>query len=512
MTESSADQTRERPGGRIVGIGASAGGLESLELLFDALPPDTGMAFVVIQHLSPDFRSLMDELIRRHSEMPVVIAEDGMAVQPNHIYLMPPRKEMIIRDRHLVLTDKEAHTFSLPIDRFFRSLAQDVGELSVAIVLSGSGSDGSRGVVDVKRAGGLVLAETAASAKFDGMPLSAAATGVVDQAHPPRDLARVLCGLSPLEVTPAPESLSDDPAMDSVLRLLRDHFGIDFSLYKITTVGRRIQRRVDLLRAQSLADYVDQLRTEPGELNALYQDLLIGVTQFFRDPDAFERLAQEVIPALLDRVPPEEEIRIWVAGCGTGEEAYSLAMLFWEALSARNRPVLLKILATDVHQASLEVAGTGVYGDEQLQFVSPQRLSRFFTRRSSGYQVSQDLRQLIVFARHNVTKDAPFTKMHFISCRNMLIYLQTPAQRTVMSLFHFGLAAGGVLFLGASETPGALSDEFVTIDEHWKIYRKRRDVHLLSQVRLPLHRTQSRRPSALIDLPRSHGPDPLILQ
>jgi two-component system CheB/CheR fusion protein len=510
---SEVQSEKPRPiGGRIVGIGASAGGLESLELLFDALPPDTGMAFVVVQHLSPDFRSLMDELIRRHSEMPVVIAEDGMPVEPNHIYLMPPRKEMIIRDRRLVLTDKEAHTFSLPIDRFFRSLAQDIGDQAVAIVLSGSGSDGSRGVVDIKHAGGLVMAETAASAKFDGMPLSAAATGVVDEAHPPRDLARVLCGLPPLEVTPEPASLSDDPAMDAVLRQLRDHFGIDFSLYKTTTVGRRIQRRVDLLRVRSLADYVDQIRTDPSELSALYQDLLIGVTQFFRDPEAFETLAREVIPSLLDRVPADEEIRVWVAGCGTGEEAYSLAMLFWEQLAARGRPVHLKILATDVHQASLEVAGAGIYGDEQLQFVSPQRLQRFFTKRSSGYQVSQDLRQLIVFARHNVTKDAPFTKMHFISCRNMLIYFQTPAQRTVMSLFHFGLAAGGVLFLGASETPGALSDEFVTIDEHWKIYRKRRDVHLLSQVRLPLHRTQSRRPSAMIDMPRSHGPDPLILQ
>src|SRR3954463_12371331 len=214
--------------GRIVGIGASAGGLEALEQLFDALPPDTGMAFVVVQHLSPDFRSLMDELISRHSDMPVVVAENNMPVQPNHIYLMPPRKQMIIRDRHLVLTDKEPQAFTLPIDTFFRSLAQDVGEQAVAIVLSGSGSDGSRGVVEVKRAGGLVLAETAASARFDSMPLSAAATGVVDHCHPPRDLARVLCGLEPREIAPDTALLSDDPAMDAVLRLLRDHFGIDF--------------------------------------------------------------------------------------------------------------------------------------------------------------------------------------------------------------------------------------------------------------------------------------------
>jgi two-component system CheB/CheR fusion protein len=497
--------------GRIVGIGASAGGLEALEQLFDALPPDTGMAFIVVQHLSPDFRSLMDELIARHSEMPVVLAEDNMPVLANHIYLMPPRKQMIIRDRHLVLTDKEPQAFTLPIDTFFRSLAQDVGKQAVAIVLSGSGSDGSRGVVEVKRAGGLVLAETAASAKFDSMPLSAAATGVVDHAHPPRDLARVLCGLPPRDIEPDTTLLSDDPAMDAVLRLLRDHFGIDFSLYKTTTVGRRIQRRVDLLRVASLPSYVDQLRTDPEELNALYQDLLIGVTQFFRDPEAFDRLEHEVIPELLDKLPSEEELRVWVAGCATGEEAYSLAMLFWEAFAARDRPVRLKILATDVHQASLDHAGAGVYGDVQLQFVNQRRLARFFTKRSSGYQVSQDLRQLIVFARHNVTKDAPFTKVHFISCRNMLIYFQPQPQRTVISLFHFGLASGGVLFLGASETPGALADEFVAIDDHWKIYRKRRDIQLLTKLRLPLHRQTARQPS-LVEVPRSHAPDPLILQ
>jgi two-component system CheB/CheR fusion protein len=500
--------------GRIVGIGASAGGLEALEQLFDALPADTGMAFVVIQHLSPDFRSLMDELIARHSEMPVVVAEDNMPVRANHIYLMPPRKQMIIRDRHLVLTDKEPQAFTLPIDTFFRSLAQDVGEQAVAVVLSGSGSDGSRGVVEIKRAGGLVLAETAASAKFDSMPLSAAATGVVDHAHAPRDLARVLCGLPPSEASPDASPLADDPAMDAVLRLLRDHFGIDFSLYKTTTVGRRIQRRVDLLRIAHLQGYVDQLRADPDELNALYQDLLIGVTQFFRDPDAFERLEREVIPELVDKLAPDEELRVWVAGCATGEEAYSLAMLFWEAFDQRERPIRIKILATDVHQASLEHAGAGVYGEDQLQFVTPRRLARFFTRRSSGYQVSQDLRQLIVFARHNVTKDAPFTKMHFISCRNLLIYFQPQPQRTVMSLFHFGLASGGVLFLGASETPGALSDEFVSIDDHWKIYRKRRDVQLLSQLRLPLHRQPVRAPvmPGLYGVTRTHAPDPLILE
>jgi two-component system CheB/CheR fusion protein len=497
--------------GRIVGIGASAGGLESLEQLFSALPADTGMAFVIVQHLSPDFRSLMDELIARRSDMPVVIATDGMNVEANNIYLMPPGKEMIIRDKHLWLTDKEPHTFSLPIDAFFRSLAQDVGPQAVAVVLSGSGSDGSRGIVDVKKAGGLVMAETSATAKFDGMPLAAAATGVVEHTHAPGDLARILCGLPPLEQAAHDLALSEDPNMDAALKLLRDNFGIDFSLYKMTTVGRRIQRRLELLRVAGLPEYVDLLLHEPDELHKLYQDLLIGVTQFFRDPEAFEAIERDVIPKLLEQVKPDEELRMWIAGCATGEEAYSLAMLFAEACAARDRPIRVKILATDVHQRSLDFASVGIYGEDQLSRVSAQRLERFFTKRSSGYQISAELRQLIVFARHNVTKDPPFTKMHFISCRNMLIYLQPHAQRSVLSLFHFGLLPGGMLFLGASETPGTLNDEFAVIDEHWKVYRKRRDVHLLNQVRLPIMRTPVRRPLTPLDLPRAPTVDPLVL-
>lgn len=495
---------------RIVGIGASAGGLESLEQLFAAMPPDTGMAFVVVQHLSPDFRSLMDELIARHSQMKVVVVQDGMQVEPNTIYLLPPRKEMILRNRRLLLTDKP-NGLSLPIDLFFRSLAQDAGPDAVAVVLSGSGSDGSRGVVDVKRAGGTVMIETPASAKFDSMPLSTQATGCVDHAASPRDLARVLCGLPPLDPPGLADediALSEDPAMDSLLRRLRDNFGIDFSLYKMTTVTRRVQRRLDLVHKPSLDAYVAQLHEDPAELNALYQDLLIGVTQFFRDPEAFAILEQRVVPQLLDVIGPDQEVRVWVAGCATGEEAYSIAMIFYEQMVARSRPVNLKVLATDVHPSSLEIASIGLYGEHQLGNVSHQRRDRFFVRRSTGYQVNQDLRQLIVFARHNITKDAPFTKMSLITCRNLLIYLQPQPQRTVMSLFHFGLASGGVLFLGPSESPGGLADEFAAIDEHWKIFRKRRDVTLLGDVRLPAG-PPLRRP--VFDLGRPHGTDPMIL-
>ncbi len=497
---------------RIVGIGASAGGLESLEQLFGELPADTGMAFVVVQHLSPDFRSLMDELLARHSQMPVMLASDGVDVASNHIYLMPPGKEMIIRERKLRLTDKDpAHGLSLPIDQFFRSLAIDQGPQSVAVVLSGSGTDGSRGIIDIKKAGGMVLAESAGSARFDGMPLSAIQSGVVDHARPPRDLARILRGLPPLETSDAPEELSGDGATNSILHLLRDQFGIDFSLYKTTTVSRRIQRRAGLLFIDDIKTYADQLEHDPEELNALYQDLLIGVTQFFRDPEAFALIEREVIPALLDNAAPGDDLRVWVAGCATGEEAYSVAMLFHEQIKARDLSVNLKVLATDVHPSSLEIASAGVYGEDQLGNVSPSRLERYFQRRAGGYQVTAELRQLIIFARHNVTKDAPFTKMNFISCRNMLIYFQPPAQRSVLSLFHFGLVPNGVLFLGASESVGSLAEEFVTVDEHWKIYRKRRDVHLLTQVRMPLSRSGPRRTLPAIDLPRPPTTDPVLL-
>ena len=487
---STTSQAEESPTKfRVVGIGASAGGLESLEQFFANLPPDPGMAFVVVQHLSPDFRSMMDELLSRHCDMPVKLAEHEVEVQANHVYLLPPKKEMIIQNRRLLLNDKErTHGLTLPIDLFFRSLARDLGSDSVGIILSGSGSDGSRGILDIKRAGGYVFAESPESANFDGMPLSALATGVVDRTAAAKDIPHFLTLDAKGQIETEPEPIIDESPMESVLRLLRDQFNLDFSLYKTTTVSRRILRRVELLGSQDLADYVQRLLIDPDELSALYFDLLIGVTRFFRDPEAFEFLEKNVIPEILERTPERDEIRIWVAGCATGEEAYSLAMILHEQLSAAQRQMNVKILSTDVHTASLAHASTGFYGEEQLEHVSDQRRERFFRKKSSGYLISQDLRQLIVFAPHNVTKDAPFTKMHLISCRNMLIYLEAPAQKTVLSLFHFGLATGGYLFLGSSETPGAIAHEFDAVDEHSKIYRKRRDVRLLEPLRMPVGR------------------------
>jgi two-component system, chemotaxis family, CheB/CheR fusion protein len=474
---------------RVVGIGASAGGLESLEQFFSNLPPNPGMAFVVVQHLSPDFRSVMDELLARHSDLPIQQAEDNIEVEANRVYLLPPKKEMIIRERRLLLTDKErTHGLTLPIDHFFRSLAQDVGTEAVGIILSGTGSDGSRGLREIKRAGGRVYVENPDSAKFDGMPLSALATGVVDQSAPASDIPQLLMSDANLPSADAvePDLFLDETPMESIFRLLRDQFGLDFSLYKMTTVSRRILRRIELLGSVDLAGYAERLRVDSEELSSLYRDLLIGVTRFFRDPEAFDFLEQHVVPEILDRVQESEEIRIWIAACATGEEAYSIAMILYEQLTARGRNLNVKILSTDVHTASLTYAGAGSYGEEQLEHVNEKRRERFFRRKGNGYQISQDLRQLIVFAPHNITKDAPFTKMHLITCRNLLIYLEPPAQKSVLSLFHFGLVTGGFLFLGSSETAGTLASEFDTVNEHWKIYRKRRDVRLLEPLRMPV--------------------------
>ena len=382
---------------RVVGIGASAGGLESLEQFFANLPPDPGMAFVVVQHLSPDFRSMMDELLSRHSDMPVLLAEHEVEVQANHVYLLPPRKEMIIQNRRLLLNDKErTHGLTLPIDLFFRSLARDLGPDAVAIILSGSGSDGSRGIRDIKRAGGYVFVESPESANFDGMPLSALATGMVDRAAAAKDIPHFLTLDASGQIETEPEPIIDESPMESVLRLLRDQFNLDFSLYKTTTVSRRILRRVELLGSVDLADYVQRLRIDPDELNSLYFDLLIGVTRFFRDPEVFDFLEKNVFPEILERVPERDEIRIWVAGCATGEEPYSLAMILHEQLSAAQRQLNVKILATDVHPASLAHASAGFYGEEQMEHVSEQRRERFFRKKPSGYAISQDLRQLIV--------------------------------------------------------------------------------------------------------------------
>ena len=486
------DASADLPEFPVVGIGASAGGLESLERLFSEIPVDTGMAFVVLQHLSPDFKSVMDELLARRTSMPVRHAEHDMPLEPNAVYLLPPMKEMVVRHRRLLLTNKDPrHGLTLPIDIFFRSLAADIGDRAIAVVLSGSGSDGSRGILEVNKAGGVVFCESVDTAKFNGMPLSAIRTGIVDRVMTPEEIAQAIAALARGGLPRASEQIAGmQEGADAILELLRSEYGIDFSHYKSSTVHRRIERRLALNRSLDLDAYVEQLRSDARELNSLYEDLLIGVTRFFRDDQSFQVLEERVIPEVVSRAKadPDQQIRVWVPGCATGQEAYSIAMLFSEQLSAMKKSLNVKILATDVHKASLDFAGSGLYNEQQVADISPDRRERFFTRKQNGFQVSQALREMIVFAPHNVIRDAPFTKLDLITCRNLLIYFQPHAQKTILTLFHFALKPGGYLFLGSSESPRGLVEEFDTIDEHGKVYRKRRDIGLPRDLKLPLPR------------------------
>jgi two-component system CheB/CheR fusion protein len=460
----------------VVGLGASAGGLDPLIRFFDHLPTDTGMAFVIVQHLSPDFKSLMDELLARHTALPIHLVEDGMPVEANHVYLIPPKKEMIISGGRLLLSERDRQQeLALPIDTFFRSLAQDCGRAAIAIVLSGGGSDGSRGVRHVHEAGGLVLLQDPASAQFDGMPRAARDAGVADFILAPEEMPHVLLEHAAERGRSGRDAATEHPqGLEAVYRMLQDEFGLDFTHYKPSTVTRRIERRLALARSQDIDDYLVRLRSERDELDALYRDLLIGVTHFFRDKEAFDLLERDVLPRLIQQ-PRDEPVRLWVAGCATGEEAYSLAIIAQDLVDKLGgRPV--KIFATDVHRGSLERAAWGLYDEAALAGVSPERLARYFVRAGDSYQVIPELRQLIVFAQHNVIRDAPFTRLDLVTCRNLLIYLQNAAQQRVLSLFHFALRRGGVLLLGPSETLGPLAHGFQVLDKHWQLYQKNAEV------------------------------------
>ena len=481
----------------VVGIGASAGGLDALERFFDHLPPDTGMAFVIVQHLSPDFKSLMDELLGRHTKLPIRLVEDGMPVEANHVYLIPPKKEMIISGGRLLLSEREQkHELALPIDIFFRSLAQDCGSRAVAIVLSGGGSDGSRGIRDVHDAGGLVVVQDVESAQFDGMPKTAQDVGVARWVLAPSEMPSVLLqhmrshgkGLG----NGVSSEIVEPQGLNAVYRMLQEEYGIDFTHYKPSTVTRRIERRLALARSPNIDEYVRQLKEDREELDVLYRDLLIGVTRFFRDEEAFKLLESQLLPELIARGPRDVPLRIWVAGCATGEEVYSLAILLSDLLPRHGaRPV--KLFATDVHRGSLERAGRGIFDEDAVANVSPDRLERYFVRVGKTFQVVPDLRQMIVFAPHNVIRDAPFTRVDLVVCRNLLIYLQPTAQHKVLSLFHFALNRGGLLFLGPSESSGPLADDFACVDKHWKIYRKQTEARAIPDARVqPLQHTQSR--------------------
>lgn len=465
----------------IVGIGASAGGLEALEQLFRHLSASTGAAFVVVQHLSPNFESLMDELLQRHTQMPVRKVTDELEVEPNTVYLIPPRKEMIIASGKLLLSNKpEGAGLALPIDLFLRSLAEELGERAVGVVLSGTGSDGSRGVRAIHEAGGMVIVQSEASSKFDGMPRSAIATGISDAVLAPHEIAAFLSEHFQ-ESLLIPRSQALVTSRDHFVEfneLLREHSGIDFEEYKPNTIARRVERRMRLAGLPSLEEYLELLRRDRLELEGLCTDLLIGVTSFFRDADAFDYLERVTIPELFEQTAGRP-IRVWVAGCATGEEAYSIAILLHEeALRHGLSTDHIRIFATDAHANAIEHASAGVYELDALREVPERLRARYFKIDGPQAQVIDALRRMILFAHHNILNEPPFTKMDLVTCRNMLIYFKNPAQQRALALIHFNLNLGGMLFLGPSEALGPLGEEFDVVERRWKLFRKRRSARL----------------------------------
>jgi len=455
----------------VVGLGASAGGLDAARRLLAALPASTGMAFILIQHLDPTHASMMVDLLAGHTPMPVQQAADGMPLEREHVYLIPPGTYLSIGAGALRLSEpRERHGARLPFDFFLRSLAEELGERAICVILSGTGGDGSLGLKAVKEKGGLVIVQDPDDAEYDGMPRSAMLTGAVDLVLPVAKIPEILAkygrrkGLAPDDHPP--------DRLTEVVDLLRTNTSHDFSLYKPGTLLRRIERRMALAGVDDSGRYLDMLRQGAGELELLAKDLLINVTSFFRDPNAFELLAKDVIPDLVHRHPSDRPLRIWVAGCSTGEETYSLAMLFLEEIAAAKRNIKLQIFASDVDEDAVALAREGRYPESIAADVSPVRLGRFFTQEDHSYRVVPELRGTVVFTAQDVLADPPFSRLDLISCRNLLIYLRPEAQQKVLLLFHFALREGGVLMLGNSETVGSLDDRFEPISKTQRIYRQ----------------------------------------
>lgn len=455
----------------VVGIGASAGGLEALQEFLTFLPSNTGMAFVIIQHLAPDHKSLLAEILGKYSSMPVTEIQDGMSVERNHIYMIPPKYNVEIVSDVLRLREYDSRVINHPIDIFFRSLAAAYENRSVAIILSGTGSDGTNGIRSIKEQNGVIIVQSPESAKFDGMPRNAISTGFVDLIQKPDSIARELGHIAAsMTDASAKTLLSDQDLMSQVFSILKNVTNINYTYYKKTTILRRIERRLVVTHNRNLREYVNYLNNNPEEAKLLAKEVLIGVTSFFRDPDYFEVLKESVIKTLLHDSPREKQIRVWVAGCSTGEEAYSIAILFAEAMEELNVRRDVKIFATDLDADSIATAVRGVYGDNIIEDVSVARLSRFFSRKGNKYVIHHDIRKMIIFAQHNVFQDPPFGKLDLISCRNVLIYFQAVLQRNLFAIFHMALNDHGYLFLGRSESVIDYDDVFRAYCANEKIF------------------------------------------
>ncbi len=476
----------------IVGVGASAGGLAAFEAFFSGMPADKdpNMAFVLVQHLAPDHKSILTELVRRYTRMQVSEAEDGVVVQPNCAYIIPPNRDMAFLNGTLQLLEPSSPRGQrLPIDFFFRSLAQDQHERAICIVLSGTGSDGTQGLRAVKAEGGMVMAQNPESTEYDGMPRSAINTGLVDFILPAAEMpvhliayAAHAFGHSAQTLTPPIPKVED--AFKKIFVLLRSQTGHDFSQYKQNTIKRRVERRMAVHQIAELSSYVRFLQRTPVEVEALFRDLLIGVTNFFRDPEAFSALETLVIPGLFTDKMSGGVIRAWICGCSTGEEAYSVAILLQEQMERLKTSIKIQLFATDIDSRAIDFSRSGVYSASIAADVSPERLARFFTLENDGssYRINKTIRDLLVFSEHDVNKDPTFSKLDLICCRNLLIYLNADLQKKLIPLFHYSLNPGGILFLGTSETTGDFTYLFSVLDRQQKLYQRKEDPSAIQHI------------------------------
>ena len=465
----------EPPGFLIVGIGASAGGLEAMEEFFRHMSSSSGMAFVVVTHQHAGHVSLLPSLLSKCTAMPVVEVTDGMKMEANRVYMAPGGINLAILHGTLhIMEPVSQERVPLPIDYFFRSLAEDQKQRAIGIILSGTGTDGTVGLRAIKAESGLTIAQEPQSAKYQGMPRSAMAAGVVDVVKPADQMSEALLAYGRSRARPAlplPEHEASQ-TLRKLFILLRDRTGNDFALYKENTIYRRIERRMNMHQIEHVRQYLRFVLANPHELDTLFQELLIGVTSFFRDPQALEVLLQKGLPSLMEGKPEGTTLRLWVAGCSTGEEAYSLAILLREYLKQQNRRMTVQIFASDLDSRAIETARAGLYPIGVAGDITPERLHRFFTKEDSSYRVKKEIRDLVVFATHNILTDAPFTKLDLLSCRNLLIYLEAKAQHKLLPLFHYALKPNGLLFLGSSETIGGFESLFTVIDRKSKLFSR----------------------------------------
>lgn len=461
----------------VCGVGASAGGLEALQEFFKSVSLHSGISYVVVQHLSPDYKSLMDELLARYTRLPIRKIENGMNLEPDVIYLIPPKQNLTVFHGKLLLEENHLNrSVNMPIDIFFRSLASDFGKRSIGVILSGTGSDGTLGIKAIKEAGGMVMVQDEKTARFDGMPKSSIATGLVDMILPPANMPEAIVNYIRHPFINTANAMEDaiagnDGLIARLMSIIREHSGVDFSFYKENTLNRRLERRMGITRTKGLEEYLELLRNNPQEREILYKEFLIGVTRFFRDEVAWQILEEKVLPSLLTK--ERKLIRFWIVGASTGEEVYSLALLIRKYLDQHGLDTEVKIFATDVDKHAIENAGNGYYPDSVVSDVESGMLQRFFVRKENGWLISESIRKMVIFAVHNILKDPPFSKIDFISCRNLFIYLKPEAQFRVLNLFYLSLAENGTLFMGSSETLGEMQEAFSALSAKHKIFKKR---------------------------------------